>query len=137
MRDSATIADGTRKTANEEPVISGALVKAVLIASAEFMGNIVNPGGTIELAAWREASWAVISVSDSGPGIPESALGAIFDRFYTERPKTEKFGTHSGLGLSISRQIVEAHGGTIRAENRHDGTGAAIGARLVIRLPLD
>ena len=95
------------------------------------------PDGAIELAVWREDSWAVISVSDSGPGIPETALGAIFDRFYTERPKTEKFGTHSGLGLSISKQIVEAHGGSIRAENRHDGAGAVIGARLVIRLPLD
>jgi len=93
--------------------------------------------GTIELAAWREDSWAVISVSDSGPGIPEGALGAVFDRFYTERPKTEKFGTHSGLGLSISKQIVEAHGGSIRAENRHDGAGEVIGARLMIRLPLD
>ncbi len=95
------------------------------------------PDGTIEIAAWREDSWAVISVSDSGPGIPEGALGAIFDRFYTERPRAEKFGTHSGLGLSISKQIVEAHGGSIRAENRHDGAGAVTGARLIIRLPLD
>jgi two-component system sensor histidine kinase ChvG len=95
------------------------------------------PDGTIDLAAWREDSWAVISVSDSGPGIPEGAFAAIFERFYSERPKTEKFGTHSGLGLSISKQIVEAHGGSIRAENRHDGGGGVIGARLVIRLPLD
>jgi two-component system sensor histidine kinase ChvG len=95
------------------------------------------PNGTIDLAAWREDSWAVISVSDSGPGIPEGAFAAIFERFYSERPKTEKFGTHSGLGLSISKQIVEAHGGSIRAENRHDGGGGVIGARLVIRLPLD
>ena len=110
----------------------------------QVLRNLINnavtfspPDGTIELAAWREASWAVISVSDSGPGIPEGALGAIFDRFYTERPKTEKFGTHSGLGLSISKQIVEAHGGSIHAENRHDGAGQVIGARLIIRLPLD
>ncbi len=124
---------------------SGSLVvQGIEERLGQVLRNLINnaatfspPDGTIELAVWREDSWAVISVSDSGPGIPESALGAIFDRFYTERPKTEKFGTHSGLGLSISRQIVEAHGGTIRAENRHDGTGAAIGARLVIRLPLD
>ena len=124
---------------------SGSLVvQGIEERLGQVLRNLINnaatfspPDGTIELAAWREDTWAVISVSDSGPGIPESALGAIFDRFYTERPKTEKFGTHSGLGLSISRQIVEAHGGTIRAENRHDGTGAAIGARLVIRLPLD
>ena len=56
----------------------------------------------------------------AGPGIPEDKLKAIFDRFYTERPKGEKFGTHSGLGLSISKQIVEAHRGAIRAENRYD-----------------
>jgi two-component system sensor histidine kinase ChvG len=110
----------------------------------QVLRNLINnavtfspPDGIIELAAWRENSWAVISVSDSGPGIPEGVLGAIFDRFYTERPKSEKFGTHSGLGLSISKQIVEAHGGSIRAENRHDGAGAVTGARLVIRLPLD
>jgi len=105
-----------------------------LIANA---ATFSPPDGTIELAAWREDSWAVITVSDSGPGIPEGAFAAIFDRFYSERPKTEKFGTHSGLGLSISKQIIEAHGGSIRAENRHDRAGGVIGARLVIRLPLD
>ena len=122
----------------------GLVVQGIEERLGQVLRNLINnaatfspPNGTIELAAWREDTWAVISVSDSGPGIPESALSAIFDRFYTERPKTEKFGTHSGLGLSISRQIVEAHGGSIRAENRRDGTGAAIGARLVIRLPLD
>ena len=57
-------------------------------------------------------------VEDQGPGIPEDKLTAIFDRFYTERPAGEKFGTHSGLGLSISKQIVEAHRGRIWAENR-------------------
>ena len=56
---------------------------------------------------------------DEGPGIPEDKLTAIFDRFYTERPAGEKFGTHSGLGLSISKQIVEAHRGEIFARNRH------------------
>ena len=51
--------------------------------------------------------------------MPEGKLEAIFDRFYTERPAGEQFGTHSGLGLSISKQIVEAHGGEIFARNRH------------------
>jgi len=93
------------------------------------------PGGRIELSARREArghgeTWIEIAISDRGPGIPEGKLAAIFDRFYSERPKGEKFGTHSGLGLSISKQIVEAHGGRIFAENRPGG-----GARFVVRLP--
>jgi two-component system sensor histidine kinase ChvG len=60
---------------------------------------------------------------------------AIFDRFYTERPLGETFGTHSGLGLSISRQIVEAHRGLIWAENRKSAQGSIIGARFSVRLP--
>lgn len=87
-------------------------------------------GGVIRLVARRDDARAVICVEDDGPGIPENKLEAIFDRFYSERPEGEKFGTHSGLGLSISRQIVEAHGGTIRAENRPEG-----GARFTVTLP--
>jgi two-component system sensor histidine kinase ChvG len=76
-----------------------------------------------------------IRVEDQGPGIPENKLEAIFDRFYSERPKAEKFGTHSGLGLSISKQIAEAHGGTLQAVNRTDADGIVIGARFTLRLP--
>ncbi len=74
-------------------------------------------------------------VEDEGGGIPEAKLEAIFDRFYSERPKDEKFGTHSGLGLSISKQIVEAHHGQIWAENRLGPDGQVIGARFTVRLP--
>ena len=94
-------------------------------------------GGSIRLAAWREKDWAVITVSDQGPGLPEDMLEAVFDRFYSERPSGEKFGTHSGLGLSISRQIIAAHGGTIKAENRHDEAGRILGARFVVHLPVE
>ena len=76
-----------------------------------------------------------ISVEDDGPGIPEARLEHIFDRFYSERPKGEHFGQHSGLGLSISRQIVEALKGRITAENRRDPSGKIIGARFIVRLP--
>jgi len=93
-------------------------------------------GGTVHVAAWREAEAVVVTVADEGPGIPPGKLDAIFDRFYSERPKSEKFGGHSGLGLSISRQIVNAHGGTIRAENRADSDGTVLGARFVVRLPV-
>ena len=75
-----------------------------------------------------------ITVDDNGPGIPESRLEKIFDRFYSERPVSEGFGMHSGLGLSIARQIVDSHGGTIYAENRKDKMGAIIGARFVVKL---
>jgi len=94
------------------------------------------PGGTIRIAAERlNDDFVRITVEDEGPGLPEGKLEAIFDRFYTERPAGEKFGTHSGLGLSISKQIVEAHNGTIRAENRHDAQGRVVGARFVVLLP--
>lgn len=93
------------------------------------------PGGTVTLACQGDADWVTATVEDEGQGIPEAKLSAIFDRFYTERPKGERFGTHSGLGLSISKQIVEAHDGTIHAENRRDAAGRVVGARFVVRLP--
>jgi len=91
--------------------------------------------GTVQLRAHREDREVVIVVEDDGPGLPDGKLDAVFDRFYSERPEGEKFGTHSGLGLSISRQIVDAHEGTIRAENRKSPSGETLGARFVIRLP--
>ena len=60
---------------------------------------------------------------------------AFLTQIESERPEGEKFGTHSGLGLSISKQIVEAHGGAIRAENRYNADGGVRGARFVVRLP--
>jgi len=93
------------------------------------------PGGTITVRARRTGDMIRVAVEDAGPGIPEGKLGAIFDRFYSERPAGEKFGTHSGLGLSISKQIIEAHRGRIWAENRLDTDGTVIGARFLIRLP--
>jgi len=95
------------------------------------------PGGTIRLSAQRQGDDVVVSISDEGPGIPEGKLEAVFQRFYTERPAGEKFGTHSGLGLSISKQIVDAHGGDIRAANRHDESGRVRGACFTVRLPAE
>ena len=94
------------------------------------------PGGQVRVAARRTPDGAVeVAVSDDGPGIPEGKEEAIFERFYTERPAGEKFGTHSGLGLSISKQIVEAHGGTIQAANRLGPGGETVGAVFTVRLP--
>ncbi len=92
------------------------------------------PNGRI-IARVRDAgAMAELSVEDEGPGIPDAKLEHIFDRFYSERPKDESFGQHSGLGLSISRQIVEALQGQISAENRRDANGKVAGARFIVRL---
>jgi len=115
--------------------IEGRLVQVFrnLIANAV---SFSPPGAALHIAALRQGEWMVIVIEDAGPGIPEGKLEAIFERFYSERPAGEKFGTHSGLGLSISKQIVEAHRGTIRAENRRGADGAIIGARFTVRLPV-
>lgn len=88
------------------------------------------PKQAIEVRLSKVNDMARIEIDDRGPGIPEDNLESIFDRFYTERPDVEAFGKHSGLGLSISRQIVEAHKGRISAENRPGG-----GARFIVELP--
>lgn len=93
------------------------------------------PGGEVRLAARRRGSWLIVTVEDEGPGIAENDLERIFERFYSARPGDEPFGRHSGLGLSISRQIAEAHGGALWAENRYDVAGRVCGARFVLRLP--
>jgi len=75
-----------------------------------------------------------ITVDDDGPGIPAHAFERIFERFYTDRPN-QSFGNNSGLGLAISRQIIEAHGGSIQADNRVDAHGNILGARFTVFLP--
>lgn len=91
--------------------------------------------GEIRLIAERRGRMIRIAVEDDGPGFPPDKADALFDRFYSARPDSERFGTHSGLGLSISRQIVEAHGGRIHAENRIDAQGQRCGARFIVDLP--
>jgi two-component system, OmpR family, sensor histidine kinase ChvG len=121
-----------------------------------------EPGGVVRVALERTSArkepegkqfcdHVVITVDDDGPGVPPHALERIFERFYTDRP-SQGFGQNSGLGLSISRQIVEAHGGRIWASNRpaelasvrvgsperDDGdeiTRHGAGARFVVELP--
>ena len=93
---------------------------------ANLMDNAVSfspPGGTVTVAIATEGETIKVSVTDEGPGITGDVT-RIFQRFYTDRPETESFGNHSGLGLSISKQIIEAHKGRIRAENRTDRSGA-------------
>ncbi|MDP3404063.1 MAG: stimulus-sensing domain-containing protein [Brevundimonas sp.] len=76
-----------------------------------------------------------IRVDDDGPGIPPENLETVFERFYTSRPPGAAFGSNSGLGLSIVRQIVAAHGGRVTATNRLDPTGKVEGARFEVALP--
>jgi two-component system sensor histidine kinase ChvG len=97
------------------------------------------PGGTVRVTCRRLRNQVEIFVDDDGPGVRPDALEKIFERFYTDRPQ-QGFGQNSGLGLSISKQIVEAHGGTISVENRTgapgpDGEPAVLGARFIVRLP--
>jgi two-component system sensor histidine kinase ChvG len=115
--------------------IEGRLVQVFrnLIANAL---SFSPAGGTITLSAHREGNSVIATIGDEGPGIPPGRENEIFSRFYSERPRTEKFGVHSGLGLSISKQIVEAHGGSIVAENRRDADGTIRGARFVVDLPV-
>jgi two-component system sensor histidine kinase ChvG len=90
-------------------------------------------GASVRVTCRRLKDEVEITVDDDGPGIPPDALQKIFERFYTDRPD-QGFGQNSGLGLSISRQIMEAHGGQIWAENR-GAPGRVTGARFVVRLP--
>jgi two-component system sensor histidine kinase ChvG len=92
------------------------------------------PHGTITLKGRRDGRHVVVEVDDEGPGIPENKLEAVFQRFYSERPKDEKFGMHSGLGLSISQQIAQALGGSLKAANRIGTDGEIAGARFILRL---
>lgn len=94
-------------------------------------------GDAVRVWVRRRESRVLVVVEDTGPGIPEQALSKIFKRFYSERPAGQ-FGEHSGLGLAISKQIVEAHGGVIWAENirptEEDLTSPPLGARFVVGL---
>ncbi|MEQ1618095.1 MAG: HAMP domain-containing sensor histidine kinase [Terricaulis sp.] len=98
------------------------------------------PGGAVAvklaLVRGKEDNRVRVAVEDEGPGIPPENLETVFRRFYTQRPAGAAFGGNSGLGLSIVRQIVTAHGGRVYAENMAPGGGSTGGARLVVELPL-
>lgn len=139
----ATTADGAApRLAIDVPTRNDLVVLGAEGRLGQVLRNLISnaisfspPGGTITVSAHREDDRVIVTVDDQGPGIPQDKLRAIFERFYSERPKGERFGTHSGLGLSISKQIVDAHGGTLAAENLRDAGGAIAGARFIITLP--
>ncbi|GKY89271.1 sensor histidine kinase [Sinisalibacter aestuarii] len=101
--------------------------------------SFCEEGDAIRVWARQRDNRVLVVVEDTGPGIPEEALTKIFNRFYSQRPENQ-FGNNSGLGLAISKQIVEAHGGVIWAENIRptdaDITSEPLGARFVVGLPV-
>lgn len=97
---------------------------------------VPDRGGLIKVTLTREGRWVILRIEDNGPGMQSEDYEKIFERFYTDRPAREDFGQNSGLGLSISKQIVEAHGGSITASNIMDN-GISQGALFVVRLPAD
>ncbi|NKB43473.1 MAG: HAMP domain-containing protein [Alphaproteobacteria bacterium] len=130
-------AEGTPRLELDLPVHDDLTVTGLEGRLAQVLRNLIGNAasfspedGKIFIRARRDQRQIIIDVQDQGPGIPAGKEMAVFSRFYSERPEKEKFGTHSGLGLSISKQIVEAHRGSITAENALDG-----GALFVVRLP--
>jgi two-component system sensor histidine kinase ChvG len=101
--------------------------------------SFCEDGDAIRVWVRRRENRVLVVVEDTGPGIPDNALQKIFKRFYSHRPAND-FGNNSGLGLAISKQIVEAHGGVIWAENIRptdaDITSDPLGARFVVGLPI-
>ncbi|MEZ5872954.1 MAG: sensor histidine kinase [Nitratireductor sp.] len=95
---------------------------------------VPETGGQVDVAMRRVDDMIEVTIADNGPGIRAEKIERIFERFYTDRPDEESFGQNSGLGLSISKQIIEAHGGTITAENREPPQTGAI---FTVMLPWD
>jgi len=138
--------DGERAS-SQQIILETALTQAFSSAREEPLGRVFTnlidnaltfspPGGIVRISVRRgqgaHRDSYVVAIEDDGPGIPPESLETIFNRFYTQRPAGAAFGTHSGLGLAIARQIMSAHGGSIHAENREP---PASGARFVVRLP--
>jgi two-component system sensor histidine kinase ChvG len=99
---------------------------------------VPDDGGRITVRLSRSRTRCLVHVEDNGPGIQAEDIDRIFERFYTDRPESEAFGQNSGLGLSISRQIAEAHNGSLRAENIVDADkGRSLGARFILSLPAE
>jgi two-component system, OmpR family, sensor histidine kinase ChvG len=147
LGDILAIYDSARKTGEPTVVLLAPAGEAMTVLGQEgplgqvFRNLIDNArsfspaAGEVRVNFVREKGRIVASVEDDGPGIPAENLETVFERFYTSRPKGAAFGGNSGLGLSIARQIIEAHGGVIRAINRHDDAGRITGARFEVSLP--
>ena len=123
-----------------DPILINGLEGRLAQVFVNLIGNAISfceEGDAVRVWVRRRENRVLVVVEDTGPGIPEEALSKIFNRFYSERPEGQ-FGEHSGLGLAISKQIIEAHGGVIWAENirptEDDITSPPLGARFVVGL---
>ena len=109
---------------------------------AQVFNNLIDnarsfspPNGKVMIRARRKSGVIIVTVDDNGPGINGDNVDRIFERFYTDRPGAEQFGKNSGLGLAITRQIIDAHNGRVVAENRRNKEGKVTGARFTVTLP--
>jgi len=125
----------------KEPIVIRGLEARLAQVFVNLITNAISfcdEGDAIRVWARRRENRILVVIEDTGPGIPDQALHKIFNRFYSERPEAH-YGNNSGLGLAISKQIVEAHGGVIWAENIRptdmDLTSEPLGARFVVGLP--
>lgn len=119
------------------------LVKGIEARLSQVWRNLIDnaisfspEGGTVFVSLAVKNRWVTLTVEDEGPGVPGGLEEKVFKRFYSERPSSEQFGSHSGLGLAISRQVIEAHEGTITVENILADDGGTRGARFSVTLPL-
>ncbi|MGZ5659440.1 MAG: stimulus-sensing domain-containing protein [Caldimonas sp.] len=148
VQNETRIADGTRVSVTFE---GGGPLAFIVPGHDSRLGQVINnlidnarsfspPNSTVRVTCRRLRDEIEIVVDDDGPGIRPEAFDKIFERFYTDRPE-QGFGQNSGLGLSISKQIIEAHRGRLWAENRTavaatgDGEPSVLGARFTVRLP--
>ncbi|NNH28273.1 HAMP domain-containing protein [Rhizobium sp. SEMIA 4085] len=123
----------TRFVVNGHDLRIGQIITNLIENARSF---VPDEGGKITVRLFRTRSRCIVYIEDNGPGIQAENIDRIFERFYTDRPESEGFGQNSGLGLSISRQIAEAHGGSLRAENIIDAERAdVLGARFILALP--
>jgi two-component system sensor histidine kinase ChvG len=126
----------------DQPIVITGLEARLAQVFVNLITNAISfceEGDAIRVWARRRADRVLVVVEDTGPGIPEQALEKVFQRFYSQRPEGD-FGNNSGLGLAISKQIIEAHDGVIWAENirptHADATSDPLGARFVVGLPV-
>ncbi|WP_411969734.1 stimulus-sensing domain-containing protein [Rhizobium sp. 3T7] len=123
----------TRFVVNGHDLRIGQIVTNLIENARSF---VPEHDGRITVRLVRTRSRCIVYVEDNGPGVQAENIDRIFERFYTDRPESEGFGQNSGLGLSISRQIAEAHGGSLRAENIIDPESEKLlGARFILALP--
>ena len=127
---------------NVSELEAAVFIRAFETPFAQVLRNLIDnaltfsaPEGEVRVGASATEAAVTICVDDDGPGIPAGNLETVFERFYTQRPKGAQFGSHSGLGLAICRQIIAAHKGEIWAENRFDEEENVVGARFIVKLP--